>query len=355
MPALGACVRNLPAVVDHSFYSDNLAPAHPSVLDALVAVNQGWAPSYGADRWSERAQAALLDATGTPGGRALLVFGGIGANVVAVRSTVAPYQAVIAAAGAHLNVHETGAIETVAGAKVLTVASGDGKIRPADIDAHLGGVSDAHSVQPAMVSLTNATEVGAVYDPDEVAAVCEHAHGLGLVVHVDGARLTNAAASLGCSLAALTGEAGVDLVSFGGTKAGLMGVEAVVFADADAGFAARYIRTQVGQLASKGRFLAAQVLALLEDEAWRSWAGHANAMAARLAHHLEGMDHVALAQPVRSNGVFVTLRDPHRSRLGESYELALWDPTADVVRIMCSWATTEAMVDYLAEAIAATA
>ena len=338
---------------DHprGFASDNHAGAHPEVLAAVVAANEGHAAAYGADPWTARAEACFRRHFGDHA-RAFLVFNGTGANVLALRAAARSYEAVICPQTAHLNVDECGAPEAVAGVKLLPVPTTDGKLTPELAARHIQRVGDEHAVQPRIISISNATELGTVYDADEVRGLAELAHAHDLVLHVDGARLANAAAARDSSLATLTAEAGVDLVSFGGTKNGLLFGEAVVVLRQDLAHGLEYLRKQSMQLASKMRFPAAQLSALLEGDVWLRNARHANAMARRLAEAVREVEGVELTQRVEANAVFATL--PRRAidalldRLPGENPFYVWDEAREEVRWMCSWDTAPDDVERFA-------
>ena len=334
-----------------SFASDNYAGAHPDVLAAIAAANDGHAVSYGADPWTARAEAALREHFG-PRTQSLLVFNGSGANVLALRCACRPWEAVICAESAHVNVDEGGAPERIAGVKLIAVPSADGKLTPADVHAHVTRIGDEHAVQPRVVTITQSTEVGTRYSAGETAALATAAHDLGLLLHVDGARLTNAAAGLDAGLGAITTAAGVDIVSLGGTKNGLVLGEAVVFAQPALAEGARYLRKQTLQLASKGRFLAAQFVAMFEGDLWRRNARHANTMATRLAAHLAAIPAVRITQAVEANGVFAVIPAPAADAVRASWPFYIWNEGTGEARLVCSWDTTEADVDGFAAALA---
>lgn len=334
-----------------SFASDNYAGAHPDVLAALSAANDGHAVAYGADPWTERAQAALRAHFGERA-EVLLVFNGSGANVLALRCACRPWEAVICAHTAHVNVDEGGAPERIAGVKLIPVQTADGKLTPADVHAHVTRVGDEHAVQPRVVTITQSTELGTRYTPEEMAALAAAAHERGLVLHVDGARLANAAAGLGVDLRAITAEVGVDILTLGGTKTGMALGEAVVILEPALAEGALYLRKQTLQLASKGRFLAAQFVAMYEGDLWRRTAGHANAMAARLAARLSEIPGVTLTQAVQSNGVFAVLPGAAADRVRARWPFYTWDEGTGEVRLMCSWDTSAEDVDGFADALA---
>jgi threonine aldolase len=316
------------------------------VIEAVAAANAGHAPAYGADPWTARAEERFRELFGAEA-RAFLVLNGTGANVVALRALAQPWSAVVCAESAHLNVDECGAPEQVGGLKLLTVATPDGKLTPELVAPRLTRFGDEHAIQPRIVSITQSTELGTVYSVDEVRALAEQAHAHGMHLHVDGARLANAAAALGLPLRALTTDAGVDALSFGGTKNGLMLGEAVVLLRPELGDGIEYLRKQSMQLASKMRFLAAQFDALLTDERWLRAAQHANAMARRLADALGGA--VELTQRVEANAVFALLPPEATARLQERWRFYVWDEATGEVRWMCSWDTQPEDVDAFAE------
>lgn len=333
-----------------SFASDNYAGVHPEILAALAAANDGHAVSYGADPWTARAEAVLGEHFG-PHTSSLLVFNGSGANVLALRCACRPWEAVICAEGAHVNVDEGGAPERIAGVKLLTVPTADGKLTPADVQAHVTRVGDEHAVQPRVVTITQSTELGTRYTAAETAALAAAAHELGLVLHVDGSRLVNAAAGLGLGLGDITTDAGVDILSLGGTKNGMALGEAVVFLEPALAEGARYLRKQTLQLASKGRFLAAQFVAMFEGDLWLRNARHANTMAARLAGHLAAIRAVTITQAVEANGVFAIIPPAAVEAARSTWPFYTWNERSGEVRLMCSWDTTEEEVDAFARVV----
>jgi threonine aldolase len=282
--------------VNRGFASDNAATIHPEVLEAIAAANTGHAFGYGHDDLTRRVE-GLISAQFGADARAYLVYNGTGANVVSLRAACRPWEAAICAATAHLNVDECGAVEAIAGVKLLAVDGVDGKLTPELVSSRITRTGDEHAVQPRVVSISQCTELGTVYTVSEVGEIAAVAHDHGLVVHMDGARLSNAAAALGVSFRELT--AGVDIVSFGGTKNGLLGAEAVVILAPDLADGFEYLRKQSLQLASKMRFLAAQFEALLAGELWLRSARHANAMAAKLAAAVSGLRGRGTASAVR--------------------------------------------------------
>lgn len=334
------------------FASDNASGIHPEVLAAIIAANDGHQTSYGGDVYTEHLQETFRAHFGEAA-RAYPVFNGTGANVVALQAMTDRWGAVICTASAHVHVDECGAPERVGGLKLLVVPAPDGKLTPDLIDLEARGFDDEHRSRPQVVSITQTTELGTAYSVEEVTAICAHAHGLGLLVHVDGARLSNAAATLRVPLRTLTTDAGVDVVSFGGTKNGLMVGEVVVVLDPDvgAGLGMAYVRKMSMQLASKMRFISAQFDALLSGDLWLRNALHANAMALRLADAVRGLPGVEIVRPVQANAVFAVLPTSITARLQERFEFLTWDESTGEVRWMCSFDTTADDVDTFASAI----
>lgn len=337
------------------FASDNYSGVHPEVLAAIAAANDGHQIAYGEDAYTARLQEVFVHHFGD-GVEAFPVFNGTGANVVGLQSMLPRWGAVVAASTAHINVDEGGAPERVAGIKILNVPTPDGKLTPELIDREAWGWGDEHRAQPLVVSITQSTELGTLYTPDEIRAIADHVHARGMGLHLDGARISNAAAALDVPLRAFTRDAGVDVLSFGGTKNGAMLGEAVVVLDPAASEGLLFLRKLNMQLSSKMRFVSAQLIALLEDDLYLRNARHANAMAARLRASVEaGLDDgsitgVAFTQPTQSNGVFATLPDGVADRLRESFRFYDWDAAKNEVRWMCSFDTTEADVDaFVAE------
>lgn len=334
-----------------SFASDNASGVHPDVLAALGAANVGGALAYGADPWTGRARRALRELFGVPA-EVYFTWGGTGANVVGLQCLLAPYEAVICPASAHINVDECGAPERFTGSKLIGLPTPDGKLRPDQIVEQLHALGDEHHVQPRVVSITQSTEMGTLYQPDEIAALVDTAHRHGLLVHLDGARIANAAAALGGDVRSFTVDAGVDVLTFGGTKNGLMYGEAVVFLTPELGRAARFVRKQAAQLPSKMRFVSAQFEALLTDDLWLRNAAHANAMAAQLADRVEGIDGVTLQRRPEVNAVFVTVPRGALEALQAWSFFWVWDEATTEVRWMTSFDTTEADIDTFADGVA---
>ena len=337
------------------FASDNYSGIHPEVLAAIAAANDGHQIAYGEDAYTARLQEVFTDHFGD-GVEAFPVFNGTGANVVGLQSMLPRWGAVVAASTAHINVDEGGAPERVAGIKLLTVPTDDGKLTPELIDREAWGWGDEHRAQPLVASITQSTELGTLYTVEEIRAISDHVHGLGMRLHMDGARISNAAAALGLPLRAFTRDVGVDVLSFGGTKNGAMLGEAVVVLDPGASAGLTFLRKLNMQLSSKMRFVSAQLIALLEGDLWLRNATHSNAMAQRLRSAVEAgitdgsITGVAFTQPTQSNGVFATLPDGVADRLREAFRFYDWDAARNEVRWMCSFDTAEADVDaFVAE------
>lgn len=337
-----------------SFASDNYAAVHPEVLAAIGAANGGHLGSYGGDPYTQRLRELSVELFGA-GATVWPVFNGTGANVVALQSMLPPWGSVITAATSHMHTDENAAPERVAGLKLLTVEAPDAKLTPELIDRQAWGRGDQHRAQPLAVSVTQSTELGTAYTAEELGAVVEHAHALGLLVHLDGSRLANAAAGAGVPLAALSSDLGVDAISLGGTKNGLLGAEAVVLLGEAGRAGMPFVRKMDMQLASKMRFLSAQLLALLEpspEPLWQRNAAHANAMAQRLRAGLEAVDGVRITLPTDANAVFAALPAGAAERARERFAFYDWPGGDGEVRLMCSWDTEPGDVDELVALVA---
>lgn len=332
------------------FASDNYSGIHPEVLAAIAAANDGHQIAYGEDQYTERLQQVFAQHFGE-GVQAFPVFNGTGANVTALQSMLPRWGAVISASTAHINVDEGGAPERIGGFKLLTVPTDDGKLTPELVDREAWGWGDEHRAQPLVVSITQSTELGTLYTVEEITALADHAHERGMKLHLDGARISNAAAALDVPLRAFTTDAGVDVLSFGGTKNGAMLGEAIVVLNPEASDGLIYSRKYNMQLSSKMRFVSAQLIALLEVDLWLRNARHSNAMAQRLRGAVEAgladgsIRGVGFTQPTQSNGVFATLPDGIADRLRESFRFYDWDAARNEVRWMCSFDTQESDVD----------
>jgi threonine aldolase len=333
------------------FASDNWAGAHPDIIAAVAAANLGHMPSYGDDVITARATARIQALFGSPVA-VHFVFNGTAANVLGLASALEPWQSVICSDVAHLEVDECGAWEHHAGSKLLTVPTTDGKLTPELVESRLTGIGDVHRSQPAAISITQTTEYGTVYSVDEIAALSRLARQHNLLLHMDGARLANAAASLNLPLGAFTIAAGVDILTFGGTKNGLLGGEAVIFANPERAANFGFVRKQGMQLASKMRFVAAQFEALLTNDLWLRCATHANQMAARLHQKVRAIPRVEVTQRVQANAVFARIPAASIAPLQEHFNFLLWNDRTSEVRWMTAFDTTGEDVDAFAAAIA---
>ena len=332
------------------FASDNYAGTHPEVLAAIADANGGHQIAYGEDVYTARLQEVMKEHFGERA-EAFPVFNGTGANVTALTSVLPRWGAVIATSTAHIHTDENAAPERVSGLKLLTVATPDGKLTPDLIDEEAWGWGDEHRAQPLAVSITQTTELGTLYTPDEVRAIADYAHERGMVLHMDGARLSNAAAALGTGFRDFTTDAGVDILSFGGTKNGLLYGEAIVVLNPDVSEGLIFLRKLNMQLASKMRFVSAQLIALLTDDLWLRSASHANAMAARLRGALDGIDGLSFTQQTQANAVFAILPAGVADRLRESFRFYDWNPATREVRWMTAFDTTESDIDAFVAAI----
>lgn len=333
------------------FASDNSSTIHPEVMAAIAAANTGHAFGYGHDPLTESLAGRFAEQFGEHA-RAFPVWSGTAANVLCLRAACRPWEAAICAHTAHLNVDECGAPEAIAGVKLLSAVAEDGKLTPELVEPLITRVGDEHAVQARVISVSQCTELGTVYSAREIEQLADLAHSRGLLLHVDGARLANAAAGLELTLRDLTTEVGVDLLSFGGTKNGLLGAEAVVFLNPALSDGFEFLRKQSLQLASKMRFLAAQLQALLSDELWLRNARHSNSMAAKLADAVRDADGLQISRPVQANAVFAEIPPDAIAALQRQFDFYVWDERRSEVRWMCSWDTTEEDVEEFVEAVA---
>lgn len=334
-----------------SFASDNYAGVHPDVLAAMARVNVGHQVSYGGDDTTARLRDLIKDHFGAAA-EIFPVFNGTGANVVALQAMTKPWEAVICTHSAHINVDEGGAPEKVAGLKLWQVRAPDGKLTPDLVDTQAWGFGDVHRAQPGVVAVTQSSELGTLYQVDELAAVVERAKSHGMRVLLDGARIMNAAAALGVPFRAFTADLGIDAVTFGATKNGAMSAESVITLTPEVAAAVPYLRKTDMQLASKMRYVSAQFLAMLTDDLWLRNARHANAMARRLSTAVATIPQVKVTQPTEVNAVFAILPAAARTRLQERFHFYTWDQASGEVRWMCAWDTTEADVDAFVHGIA---
>ena len=336
-----------------SFASDNNAGVHPEVLKAISDANRGHAVGYGDDSYTDAAVRKFKQQFGSDI-EVFMVFNGTAANCLSLKALTDSYHAVICSESAHIYADECGAPEKFTGCKLLPIPTTDGKLTVESVSHAYHGIGDQHHVQPRVISITQATEMGTVYKAEEITALARFAHEREMFLHVDGARIANAAASLGVSLRQATRDLGVDVLSFGGTKNGAMGAEAVIFFDRKLCQDFLYLRKQGMQLASKMRFISAQFDALLTESLWLKNAQHANRMARLLKVQLGEIPQVKIIYTVEANGVFAKI--PHRAiaRLQKRYFFYVWNEQQSVVRWMCSFDTTEQDVRQFVKFVAET-
>lgn len=346
----------------HLFASDNTATVHPAVMDALARVNEKHEISYGDDEYTREAEARireLFDAEVT----VYFVYNGTGANVLGLASMVRSWEATICTEIAHINEDETGAPEKFTGSKLLPVHPRTGKLTVDQLKPFMGRRGFEHTSQPRAVSLTQSTEVGTCYTPEEIREIAEFCREEGLYLHMDGARIPNAAVSLADRpgsamepremLREITSRAGVDVLSFGLSKNGIMFGEAVVFFRPELAPQALFLRKQTTQLASKMRYIAAQYSAMVDGDLWALNARRANALAARLAGRITAIDGVDLAYPVEANGVFPSLPQNAIAALREDWGFYTWEPERSIVRLMLCFDSDEQDVDQFCDALEA--
>jgi len=336
-----------------SFASDNNAGVHPNVLQAIAAVNRGHVVGYGDDRYTEAAVRKFKQHFGSDI-EVFIVFNGTAANCLSLKSVTESYHAVICAEAAHIYTDECGAPEKFTGCKLIPIPTADGKLTIESVSHAYHGIGDQHHVQPRAISITQVTEMGTVYTPREVRDLARFAHERKMFLHMDGARIANAAVSLGMTLREATRDLGVDVLSFGGTKNGAMGAEAVVFFDKKLSRDFLYLRKQGMQLASKMRFISAQLEALLSNDLWRKNAAHANRMAELLQKEVSKIPHVKIVYKVEANGVFAQIPRQAIAELHKRYFFYVWDESRSVVRWMCSFDTTERDVKQFAKFVRGT-
>lgn len=332
------------------FASDNNSGIHPEVLASIARVNQGHALAYGDDEYSLKVISKLKKLFSKPS-EIFFVFNGTGANVVGLKGLLKSHQAIVCAVTAHINVDECGAPEQHLGSKLLTVASPDGKITPAMIESHYVGIGNQHHVQPKVISISQVSEMGTLYSFAELKALADYAHQRGMFLHVDGARIANAVAASGIDINQMIGESGVDVLSLGGTKNGMMIGEAVVFFRPDLAVECAFVRKQSMQLASKMRFVACQFEALFSNDLWLKNARHSNAMAQLLAAQISGIPGVEITQKVQANGVFARVPATIIEKLQQEFFFWVWDSKDSVVRWMTSFDTTEEDIHQFVKAL----
>jgi len=327
----------------HHFASDNNSPAHPKIMRALMQANWGHTLAYGSDYYTKRAEKALKRVFGRQS-EAFFVYTGTGANVLSTMALARPYHAVVCAHSSHLNKYECGGPEKMAGVKLYTTVTQTGKIAPADVAKHMDHTGDQHHNQPKVISITQATDYGVCYTAREIKALSRFARKHDMLLHMDGARIYNACVAQGQTLKQMTTDCGVDVLSLGGTKNGLLGAEAVVFLNGKLATDFPYIRKQGTQLASKMRFLAVQVEALVEGDLWRRNASQANKMAARLAAGLARIPGIRITREVQTNMVYCIIPPKAVRAIWKKYLFYVFDETTSEVRLVTSYDTTEAAV-----------
>ncbi len=330
----------MPTKPKRAFASDNNAGVHPKVLEAITATNEGHVVAYGDDPYTDAAVELFRKHFGKEV-EVYFVFGGTGANVLGLKAVTEPYHAIICANTAHINVDECGAPEKLTGCKLLSLPTTDGKISVDQIRPFLYAVGFEHHVQPRVISISQSTEMGTVYKPRELKKLSEFAHKNEMLLHMDGARIANAAANLKANLSTITRDVGVDVLSFGGAKNGMMYGEAVIFFDRNLAKDFKYTRKQGTHLPSKMRFISAQFSALLSNDLWRENAAHANTMATLLAQELGRIPMVEITQKVESNGVFARVPKKYVAILQKQYFFYVWNEQTSEVRFMTSFDTTE--------------
>ena len=326
------------------FASDNNAGVHPEILKELVSINAGHTISYGSDPYTEQAKQLFKEHFGNET-ETFFVFTGTAANVLGLSGITHPWNSIITAFTAHIEQDECGAPEKYTGCKVLTVDTNDGKVKTEMLEKHMHGFDFEHHSQPKVISITQATEMGTVYSTDEIIKLADFAHERGMLLHMDGARIANAAVSLNFPFKAFTTDSGVDVLSFGGTKNGMMYGEAVCFLKPGLSNNFKYIRKQGMQLASKMRFISAQYIAYFRNDLWKICASHSNSMAKLLAGKIKDIGRIRITQPVQSNGVFAVIPHDVAEKVRETYFFYPWNEQTSEYRLMTSWDTTEEDID----------
>lgn len=337
------------STVSAAFASDNAAPAHPRVIDAVITANQGAVSSYGTDPYTDRAASALRATFDAPDADVLFALTGTAANIIALAAAVQPWQQILCSDIAHALLDEAGGPVRLAGAQLTALPSDGGLIAPRELDFHIARRGEVHHSQPRIVTVTQSTENGRIWPPGRLAEFIDYAHRHDLLVHVDGARIANAIAALGVHPRDAIGDA--DIVTVGGTKNGMMFGDAVLIRRPEHFPGIRFLQKQIGHLASKQRFVAAQFEAVLHDGLWLDMAAHANAMAATLSNGIRTAG-VQLAAPTDANEVFVILDAAATARVRERFAVHTPDVQQPIVRFVCSWSTTEDDVAAALDAIA---
>ncbi|HAM08874.1 MAG: threonine aldolase [Bacteroidetes bacterium GWE2_41_25] len=327
-------------IVKRGFASDNNAGIHPDILNEIISANIGHVTGYGSDIFTVQAHKVFKEQLGSDA-EIFFVFTGTAANVLSLTSITRSWNSVITASTAHLDQDECGAPEKFMGAKVLTVDTPDGKITPKMLEKHMHGIDFEHHSQPKVISITQTTEMGTIYSVDEIKEIAGFAHSNKMFLHMDGARLANAAVYLGLPFKAFTTDAGVDVLSFGGTKNGMMFGEAICFLKPGLSEDFKYIRKQGMQLASKMRFISAQYIAYFHNDLWKKCASHSNRMAKIMAEKLGEIKDVKITQPVQSNGIFIIIPAAVAEKIRKHYFFYPWNDKISEYRLMTSWDTHE--------------
>jgi threonine aldolase len=322
------------------FASDNNSGVHPAVFQAMEAANSGHVPGYGNDEYTQKAIAIFQEKFG-PETEVFFVFNGTGANVLGLSTVTRSFNSIICAETAHIAEDECGAPEKFSGCKLLPVETTNGKLTPEAIHRHLKGFDFEHHSQPRVISISQVTEMGTIYQPDEIRALADLAHQNNMLLHMDGARIANAAAALNLDFKTFTKDCGVDVLSFGGTKNGMMMGEAVLFFNRALAEQTKYIRKQSMQLYSKMRFVGAQFIAYFENDLWKQTAAHSNKMAKLLEAEVAKIPEIKLTQPVEANGVFAIVPKEIIEPLKQRFFFYMWNETISEVRWMTSFDTTE--------------
>ena len=327
-----------------SFASDNNSGVHPQVMEAIQQANHNHAFGYGDDVWTKEASAEIKKVFATTCDP-LFVFNGTGSNAIALQIATRSYNSILCAETAHIYVDECGAPVKLSGCQIRPIATCDGKLTPELIKPYLHGFGDQHHSQPGVIYLSQTTELGTIYTPEELKAITTLAHQYHMYVHMDGARLANACASLGCNFRELTTDCGIDILSFGGTKNGLMIGECIVILNPDLQHGTRFIRKQSAQLASKMRYLSCQFTAYLMNDLWLRNANHANAMARKLYEGLKEFPFVEFTQKAESNQLFLTMPRSVIDTMLRHYFFYFWNESANEIRLVTSFDTTEEDVE----------
>lgn len=320
------------------FASDNNAGVHPLIMEELKKTGEGHVPGYGSDKYTEKAISIFRDQLGEDT-EVYFVFTGTAANVLGLSSITRSWNSVITASTAHIEEDECGAPEKFIGCKVLTVDTANGRINPGMIEKHIRGFDFEHHSQPKVISITQSSEMGTVYKLDEIRELSAFAHSRGMFLHMDGARIANAAVSIGLPFRAFTTDAGVDVLSFGGTKNGMMYGEAICFLRPGISADFKYIRKQGMQLASKMRYISGQYIAYFRNDLWKECAAHSNSMAKLLEDRIKAVGNIMITQPVQSNGVFVILPENVADELRQTFFFYPWNESISEYRMMTSWDT----------------